>query len=189
MANMTTSSVLAGAGLIALGAIGAVGTEHLVLKNKDPRDAMTTVDTLGDWQMTCQPRTQKDGRCVMQQTIKLANGSVIAELSLAPDEKTKADSLTIVTPLGVLIPGGVKVVVGSNAPKAVDYKTCAQMGCIAVLPVDSALSDTLAHGGTAQLQVVNGFGKTVPIGFSLKGFADALAARETDMKARSNSSL
>jgi invasion protein IalB len=181
-ASKTTMAFYA-VGLLALGALAALAGEHFVVNAHDPRDAMQTVAKLPgwDWILTCQERTKKDGKCLLQQSIT-QQGNVIAELSVAP--KGKSDVMTIVVPLGLLIPPGIGVAIGSGQPRQVAYLTCTQ-GCIAELPIDDSVAEALAHNTGGKLYVVNGAGNRVPIPFSLHGYGDAMAVRAADTAARS----
>lgn len=175
------------AGAFILGAVVALGGEHLLFAKSDPRDAMQTIDTLQDWRLTCPPRTDKKGVCVMQSPIyQPGSSTVIAELTVAPKNRAdaKSDELTVVTPLGVIVPPGLRLTVGNGQPKTVSYKTCVQIGCIASLPIDSGIASALSQNSSGQITVIAGDAKPVALNFSLRGYRDALAARAVDMAAR-----
>lgn len=169
-------------GAFVLGAVVALGGEHLLFKQKDQRDNMETVGAFDGWRLNCPPRTMKNAGCIMQQALaRKGSNTVIAQLNIAT--KDNADTLTIVTPLGVLVPPGLKVSVGS-AEKMVSYKTCLQMGCIASVPVDAGLASALSQSAGLEVTVMTPDQRTLPLNFSLQGYRDALAARAVDMAAR-----
>jgi invasion protein IalB len=181
MTNSTT--LLYAAAAFVLGALVALGGEHLLFKHKDPRDAMATIATFQDWRLSCPPRTAKTANCVMQSTItQKGTTNVISELNVVP--KGKSDMLSIVAPLGVVVLPGVKLSVPGDDAKAIPYKTCLQMGCIATLPIDDALAAAFSKNAGGQITVMTADGKSVPLDFSLRGYGDALAARAVDMAAR-----
>lgn len=182
---MTKSTMaLSAIGIFVLGVLVALGADRLVLKQKDPRDDMTTIATFDDWRLTCPPRTSKKGFCVMQSTImQPGTTNVVAELSVAP--RNNSDVLTVLAPLGVFIPQGVKVVVGSGQAKTIAFTTCVQLGCVASLPIDSGLAAELSQSTGGRIAVTAGDGKVLPLNFSLRGYGDALAARAVDTAARS----
>jgi invasion protein IalB len=134
-----------------------------------------------DWALTCEERTKKDGKCVLQLPIA-PQGAPIAELTVLP--KNKSDVMEIIVPLGLMIPPGVRVAIGSGQPIPIAFETCNQVGCVAELPIDAATGDALAHNSGGRLIVVNGAGNEVPIAFSLRGFGAAMALRADDMRAR-----
>ncbi len=183
-----TTMLLSAAGLFILGALVAIGGEHLLFKQKDPRDNMATIASLQDWRLSCPPRTTKTGTCILQQFIaQKGTNSVVAELTVA--QKGKSDMLTVVVPLGVFIPPGLKFTVGKGEPKSIAFKTCLQtdvpiLGCIATAPIDAGLAAAMSQNSGGQITVVTGEGKTVPLNFSLHGYREALAARAVDIAAR-----
>jgi invasion protein IalB len=85
--------------------------------------------------------------------------------------------------LGVFVLPGVKVSAGDSVTKTAAYKTCLQMGCVASLPIDSALAAAMSKNAGLVVTVV-AEGKPVPLNFSLAGYRDALTARAADMAAR-----
>ena len=179
-----TIMALSAVGIFVAGALASYGTDHFVIKHKDPRDDMTTIATLSDWRLTCPPRTSKKGFCVMQSTaMQSGTTNVMGELSIAP--RNNSDVLTVLAPLGVFIPQGVKVSVGSVQPKTVAFTTCVQLGCVASLPIDSALAAALSQSNGGHVTVTSGDGKPLSLNFSLRGYHDALAARAVDAAARS----
>ncbi|HUO92062.1 MAG TPA: invasion associated locus B family protein [Rhizomicrobium sp.] len=179
----TTTTVFAAIGAFVLGAAVALGAEHFVFKARDQRDAMSTIGGFQGWRLSCPPRTDKSGICMMSEALaRRQGGQVFAELSIAPD-KDKTDQLTVVAPLGIFLLPGAKVAVG-NTVKTVSYKTCLPGGCIATLPIDKGLADAMSKGSSIQVTVITADGKSVPLNFSLSGFGDAMAARAVDMAAR-----
>jgi invasion protein IalB len=178
-----TNTVLIAIGAFVLGVVATFGAEHFLFAKKDLRDDMQTVGVYQGWRLSCPPRTSKAGVCVLQQALgRKGSNAVIAELNVVP--KDKADMLSIVAPLGVFILPGLKVSVGSNEQKTLQYKTCLQMGCVATMPMDSGFADAMAKNGAIQVTVVAD-GKPAALNFSLAGYRDALAARAVDTAARS----
>jgi len=180
---MTNTTVFSAIGAFILGALVALGADHFVFKPKDQRDAMETIGGFQGWRLTCPPRTTKGGNCVMQQALaRKGTGQVLAELNIAKN-KDNADVMTVIAPLGVFILPGVKVSAGNSGEKAVAYKTCVQMGCVASFPIDSKLATAMTQASGLQVTVVAD-GKPVPLNFPLAGYSEALAARAADAAAR-----
>jgi len=179
----TTTTVFTALGAFVLGAAVTLGAQQFVFKAKDQRDAMSTIGGFQGWRLSCPPRTDKSGACVLTQALaRRQGGAVLAELNISAD-KNKTDQLTVVAPLGIFLLPGVKVSVGS-ATKTVSYKTCLPGGCVATLPIDRSLADAMTKNADIQVSVGTGDGKTVPLNFPLAGFSDAMAARAVDLAAR-----
>jgi invasion protein IalB len=177
-----TAMALYAAGLFILGAGAGGGGDHLLFPHKDQRDGMETVAALQDWRLTCPPRTTKDGSCLIQSTIvQKGTNNPVAEITVAP--KNNADLMTVVVPLGVFVPTGIKFGIGAIS-KTIPFKTCLQVGCIATAPVDSALASAFASNATGSIGVVGADGRSIPLNFSMHGYGDALADRSADMAAR-----
>lgn len=183
MSNSKLTLVLCSIGFFALGAIIAIGAEHLIIKPSDPRDSMQTIKAFQDWRLTCAARTEKKGGCVVQSAVfDRATGTPLIQLTVG--KNGQADTLAIVAPLGVLVPPGLRISMGSGPQRPIAFKTCIQAGCIATLPLDSGLTDAMSTNTDGQIILVNGVGKAVGMKYSLKGFKDALDARAVDTEAR-----
>lgn len=181
---MTNTTVFTAIAAFILGAIVMFGADHFVLHGKDQRDAMETIGGFQGWRITCPPRTTKGANCVMQQALaRKGTGQVLAEVNIAKN-KDNADVMTVIAPLGVFILPGIKVSAGTSGEKAVPFKTCVQMGCVASFPIDAGLATAMTQAKNLQVTVVAD-GKPVPLNFSLSGYRDALAARAVDTAARS----
>jgi len=183
MSTSKTTLILCSVGFFVLGAVAALVGEHLLYKPTDLRDTMQTIAVMKDWRMSCPPRTQKDGTCVLDQTIvQRGSNNPLAQLTIG--QRDKGDVLAIIAPLGVLITPGLRFSVGTGQPIAIPYKTCLPAGCVATVPLDAALSTAMTQNAGGQITVVAVVGKPIPLNFSLRGLPDALAARAADMKAR-----
>jgi invasion protein IalB len=183
MSNTKMTLVIYSVGFFVLGAIIALASDRLLFKHVDPRDSMQTTRAFQDWRLTCSARTDKNGGCVLQGAIlDKASNTPLVQLTIG--RKDANDTLAVVTPLGVLIPPGMRISVGTAKPKVLAFKTCLQGGCVATLPLDSSLTTAMTQNAGGQIVVVNGAGKTVGLNYSLQGFKDALAARAVDLAAR-----
>jgi invasion protein IalB len=181
-----TMMVVYAVGIFLLGALIALGGEHLLFMQHDQRDKMETVGSLGDWRLTCPPRTTKKAFCLVQSVVvQKGTNNNVAEITIAPKDNAHpdADQMTIVVPLGVFMPPGLRLAIGT-LDKTIAFKTCLQVGCIAALPMDSTLASALANNTGGSITVATIDGKTVPLDFSLRGYTDALADRSADMAAR-----
>lgn len=185
MSDSKVTTPLIAVALFALGVVATLVCEHLLFVHRDARDAMQTSGYIQDWRLSCAPRTVKKGTCVMQETIvQQGTRNVLAELNVT--QKDGTDTLSVVTPLGVLVSPGIGLLVGNSKPRLVPFKTCLEMGCVALTTIDPELSDAMSHNDTGKIIVVNSQGKRVPLSFSLRGYADALSARATDMSVRNS---
>ncbi len=135
----------------------------------------------------------------MFEAIESNTGQVIVSVGLQQIEGAPKEVLAVMVPLGVIIPGGVKLAVYSadqwakaaknETIELKDLKTadlkfahCLPVGCTAETQATPELVDLLkGNAGLAVLAIwANGNQFTVPV--SLDGFADALAGKPIDNK-------
>lgn len=186
VAMTRTALAISAIGFLLVGAGVGVGADRLLFPRHDSRDAMETVATMKDWRLTCAPRTQKDGVCIIQSGIvQKGTNNMVAELTIA--KKDKADLLSILVPLGVYVPSGVQLTIGPGGAKTIPFKTCLDIGCIASVPFDSALSQAMSQNSDGVISVVAGNGKSLPLNFSLHGYNDTMSERAVDTAARPKS--
>jgi len=172
--------VLAGAALViglALGwAIRGVATY--------PAETQTVV-TYGDWRTACPPAANKDQNCSMiEQIMDSRTGQSVVQVGVAT---TKGKiTLSVNVPLGVLLPAGAGLVLGSDKPQIFPYRTCTQSGCIADLVLDHKGLASLAAAKDGKVLVAGLDQKAVAIPISLKGYSDAAQALHSAEQRRSS---
>jgi invasion protein IalB len=135
----------------------------------------------------------------MFEAIESNTGQLIVSVGLQEIEGAPKQVLAVMVPLGVVIPGGVKLAVYNTDQwakaaknetielkdlKTVDLKFshCLPIGCTAETEATKEVSDTLkGNAGLAVLAIwTNGRQFTVPV--PLTGFADALTGKPVDSK-------
>ncbi len=131
-------------------------------------------DTFGDWQVRCAP----DGDdCFMYQLAHDDEGNPVAEVSMLrlPAGEQAVAGVTIVTPLGTLLPPGLGIQIDSNEARQYPFAWCSQVGCFARFGLDDATVNTMKRGraGKVSLLAVGAPDEPVVLDLSLTGFTAA----------------
>lgn len=131
-------------------------------------------DTFGDWQIRCAP----DGNeCFMYQLALDAQKNPVAEVSILKlPEAAEADAgVTIVTPLGTLLPQGVVLQVDAGEKRQYPFAWCSQVGCFARFGLTKPAIDGMKRGkgGTISLVSIAAPQTPVTLNLSLSGFTAA----------------
>jgi invasion protein IalB len=79
-------------------------------------------------------------------------------------------------PLGVALPPGVGLVLGTDRPVVFNFRTCKNEGCIAVTPLDDKTIASITAAKDGKVLVAGLDGKVVAIPISFKGYSDASRA-------------
>jgi invasion protein IalB len=97
------------------------------------------------------------------------------------DAKTGKESqaLGLTLPLGVALPPGVGLSLGTDKPSVFGFRTCNQVGCIAVTPLDDKMLASFDAAKDAKVLVAGLDGKVVAIPISFKGYGDAKRAYQS----------
>ncbi|HVZ27896.1 MAG TPA: invasion associated locus B family protein [Rhizomicrobium sp.] len=140
-----------------------------------------SVTTYQDWRVACPPATNKDQRCEMQEEVldsKTGSPVVRVGITSQKDAKTGKESpaLGLTLPLGVALPPGVGLSLGTDKPTVFGFRTCNQVGCIAVTPLDDKMLASFDAAKDAKVLVAGLDGKVVAIPISFKGYSDAKRA-------------
>jgi len=171
MSNVWVERGVLGVGALVVGlalgwAIRGVATYHTDTQ---------TVTTYGDWRAACPPAAAKDQSCSMiEQIMDTRTGQSIVQLGVAT--KQGKTTLSVNVPLGVLLPAGAGLVLGTDAPKIFAYRTCTQSGCIADVVLDDKTLASLNSAKDGKVLVAGMDQKAVAIPISLKGYTDAASA-------------
>jgi invasion protein IalB len=131
-------------------------------------------DTFGDWQVRCAP----DGNeCFMYQLALDSEDNPVAEVSILKlPEAAEADAgVTIVSPLGTLLPNGVVLQVDGGERRQYPFAWCSQVGCFSRFGLDAPAITTMKRGnaGTITLVSVGRPEEPVVLDLSLSGFTAA----------------
>ncbi len=136
-------------------------------------------DTFGDWQIRCAP----DGNeCFMYQLALDAQRNPVAEVSILklPEEAEADAGVTVVTPLGTLLPQGVVMQIDGGEARQYPFAWCSQVGCFARFGLDEPGIAGMKRGNAGKITLVS-VGKPeepVTLDLSLTGFTAAYDALE-----------
>ena len=138
--------------------------------------ASSATDTaFQDWRLVCPAAIQKDGSCQMtDDLLDSKSRQEVARLIMGKEKGSLVLAITL--PLGVSLEPGVGLTVGKDPMKIYAYRTCAPIGCVAVLPVDVKLLASMQQAKDASIIFAGEDGKPVKLGFNMSGFADAQRA-------------
>jgi len=144
--------------------------------------AQATKDVLrathGDWEIRCIEGTET---CAMSQIGKTADGkrALLVTIQRVAGAKTEDGkpipaAITIQTPLGILIPYGIRIKIDSDKVVPLPLSRCIPAGCISQAPMLEAAVTKMQKGSVA----VFGFylQAEVLVNVSLKGFTKAYNA-------------
>lgn len=131
-------------------------------------------DTFGDWQVRCAP----DGEdCFMYQLALDDEQNPVAEVSLLrlPAGETAVAGVTVVTPLGTLLPPGLGLQIDTNEARQYPFAWCSQVGCFSRFGLDEAAVNGMKRGRSGRLTLlsVGAPDRPVVLEVSLMGFTAA----------------
>ena len=155
-------------------AVAAQGVDQS--KAKPPTPAPQPAAAPPTWMVAC-TNSQAGLDCRAAQSLLLRqagrNIRVSAALLIAPE--TKKPNLLLQLPLGVSLPSGVTLQIGSGGAKALPFQSCSQNGCIAEYAIVDAEISTMLTGADLTLSVQTA--DKTPFTFKLPsaGFAAAYA--------------
>jgi invasion protein IalB len=131
-------------------------------------------DTFGSWEIRCIEGTDT---CAMSQVGNTTDGKrallvTIQRVIVQTDNGTPVPAaMTVQTPLGILLPYGVRLKIDSNDVVPMPLSRCIPAGCISQAPISDKAVDQMKRGSKA----VFGFFLTneVLVNVSLSGFTKA----------------
>ncbi|HEY5337258.1 MAG TPA: invasion associated locus B family protein, partial [Rhizomicrobium sp.] len=133
---------------------------------------VATISFYNDWRLTCPAVDQKKHTCaISQDLVDSKSREQVANLtaSLAP-----AGPVMVVTvPYNVLLEAGMALGFGSDKPKVYPYATCNMAGCVAQIPIDAAMRNSLRDAPQGKLLFEGLNKRVVQVSFSLNGFKRA----------------
>lgn len=143
------------------------------------KNATRSFKDYGDWRVGC-PEGAKAQQCEMFQHI-LFGGTKKNALSTfvhTQDMKDKGTVavITLVTPLGTLLPAGLSLKIDDGKDLKVPFIKCEPAGCIVTLVFDDKAINTLKNGKTLTVSYMSPAKKDFPMKVSLKGFSQAYSA-------------
>lgn len=136
------------------------------------------VATYEDWRVACPAAEMKDTSCELTSDLvdkSQPNGSVLARATITTDKDGK-QIMGFTLPYGVALEAGMGMRIGKDPVKVIQYRTCNSVGCIATVPFDDALSNSLKNSDDAAVLFAGLDGKPVQVPFSFKGYKASLSA-------------
>lgn len=139
----------------------------------------TLAATYRDWQILCNTVDAAGTQnCEMYQLLNDANGSPIAEISIAalPFGSQFAAGATVTTPLETFLPTGVGFRIGDATDMRIEaFRVCTVVGCIVRMGLSPDEVDQMKSGSTATLTIAPfvAVDHPVDITVSLAGFTAA----------------
>ena len=132
------------------------------------------IKTVEDWQVRCYP-VQAVAPCdMLQEQGDPQSGRKTLSLSISYIPSMDRHAIIVSVPLDVSLAKGVVLQTDSYTSPTLKYRMCTRDGCFVQAPVDNDLVASVAKStGEGRVIVVGDDGKTYPIKFSLKGFAQA----------------
>lgn len=140
----------------------------------------TVKATYGAWDIVC--ANAKPDLCVMRQIGK-TDGKSVMEVRIrkldgvkTKDGQVVPAAIRILTPLGTILPPGVKVEVDGSQPRSGLFKVCVPQGCIVEDPMSEKFLSRLKSGKVATMTFgLLQKGKTT-VNISLNGFTKAFGS-------------
>lgn len=170
-----------GAAALIVGLVAGWAVRGLVTYNS----GMESMVAYQDWRVACPPATSKAQVCEMQEDVMDSkSGSPVVRVSIT-NQKNKPQ-LGMTLPLGIALQAGVGFVLGTDAPKVAQFRTCNTVGCIAVLDLDSKLLASIAAAKDGKVLVADLEGKVVAIPLSFKGYSNAQRAYQNSEARRAS---
>lgn len=156
---------------IALMSLGLLAT----VPQADAQSKDVLRDTHGDWEIRCIEGTET---CAMSQVGNTGDGKRALLVTIQRIKGATAENgasvpaaITVQTPLGILIPYGVRVKIDSDQVVPLPLSRCVPAGCISQAPMLDEAVNKMKAGSTA----VFGFflDKEILVNVSLRGFTKA----------------
>jgi invasion protein IalB len=139
-----------------------------------------------DWRTFCPQAKVENVSCeVMGDIIDPTSKATVARISILKDTKNKenpnAELIAFMLPYDVLLDAGVGLQIGKEAVKVVPYRSCNNVGCLAVQPLDDATRSALKSNTETKISFTGAQPNAKPqtVAVSFKGFNSAFGAYNT----------
>lgn len=141
----------------------------------------TVKATHGAWEIVC--ASAQPELCVMRQIGKTADGKRLLEVRVrkldgvkTKDGQAVPAAIRILTPLGTILPPGVKVSVDGSEPRTGLFEVCLPQGCIVEDPMSEEFLGRLKAGAVAKMTFGLIQQGETSIDLSLNGFTKAFGS-------------
>lgn len=137
------------------------------------------ITPFGDWGRICEkvPGVEEDVCYIFQQLKKSGTDSVVMNTSIAINPKDGKPVISVVVPLGLLLPAGVQMKVDENEfILRIPFILCIPQGCRASAGLDESFIKEMLAGQQLVAAFVNAKREPAKVPLSLKGFEEAYAS-------------
>jgi invasion protein IalB len=160
----------------------AEGETDLLVPIPEPELLEIVRESHGDWEVRCLP---DESECFLYQLALDGDENPVAEFSLVtlPAGSEAVAGVTVVTPLGTLLPAGLQMQIDGTNAGQYDFTFCTQVGCFARFGLTTESINAMKRGRAATLRVaaVQAPERPIDLRVSLTGFTagfDALPVVE-----------
>ena len=183
--NKWTERLLLGIGALVIGLVAGWAVRGLVSYNTGAE----SVAAYEDWRVACPPAANKDQRCEMQEEvmdtkIRHAGRARRHHHQQGCQDRQARPGARLDPAARSALPPGVGISIGTDKPTVFGFRTCNQVGCIAVNPLDDKMLTSFASAKDAKVLVAGLDGKVVAIPISFKGYGNAVSAYQNACRAR-----
>lgn len=129
------------------------------------------------WQKRCAPvkespdAQQETEKCeIFQRLVVQETGKRLAEFAISPSPDGQGARGTMILPLGILIPEGVRMKIDDGPVMRFDLRYCDVIGCVGFVTLNDELLDMFRKGNEAQVVFKSPAGQVLGAKFALTGF-------------------
>ncbi len=145
----------------------------------EPEVLEVVKEVFGDWEVRCSPNGED---CFMYQLALDPQDNPVAEVSMIklPDSNEASAGVTMVTPLGTLLPAGVVLQIDEGEMRQYPFNWCSQVGCFARFGLTDQSVNAMKRGRAAKVTLASFVApdRPVTLELSLTGFTDGFNSLE-----------
>lgn len=130
----------------------------------------------GKWVINCSSDSEKnEKKCALERSVFIDQEmkKKLITIIMQTNLTSKAVRFILISPLGTLIPSGVKIGFDGKfiSDKGYGFNTCQKIGCVTSMMVKKETLDRFKKADELNLEYVGTNGQKININFSLEGFA------------------
>lgn len=150
------------------------------LAQEAPEGPSSVQETYRDWVVNCvvpaatEASSAPSRICEMRQELRQAEGNqLVLAVALQPLDDSNGASITVITPLGLLLSQPITINLADNPLADMAYQTCLPQGCIAAGELAAEAIGQMAEGTEAVVGMTGAGGQMLSVTVSLAGFSAA----------------
>ena len=129
----------------------------------------------GKWIINCFSESKEnEKKCALERSVFIDQEmkKKLITIIMQTNLSSKAVRFVLISPLGTLIPSGVKIGFDGKfvSEKAYSFNVCRQVGCITTMMVKKETLESFKKADNLNLEYVGANGKKIEIDFGLDGF-------------------